>query len=67
MRQAPAVLRWVAAALLASGACTRGAPAGFWTDYRSPWIVAQSSDQGPWGGVRWIHWEASAAGALTEA
>ena len=36
--------------------CSRLAPAGFWTSYRPASIVAQDSDQGPWGGHRWIHW-----------
>jgi hypothetical protein len=43
-------------AILAS--CTKVSPAGFWRGYRSGVIVAQESDQGPWGGSRWIHWVA---------
>lgn len=44
------------AILLVACSCSRAAPAGFWTTYRSDLIARQSSEQGPWGGVRWIHW-----------
>ena len=43
--------------LVCSG-CARAAPAGFWKNFRSNLIVASHSDQGPWGGTRWIHWTA---------
>ena len=45
-------------------ACARAAPAGFWKNFRSNLIVASHSDQGPWGGTRWIHWTASEADAV---
>jgi hypothetical protein len=35
-------------------------PAGFWAGYRASAIVDRASDQGPWGGWRWIAWEAPA-------
>ena len=47
--------------------CAKGVPGGFWAEYRAESIVDQSSDQGPWGGVRWVHWVAPAPGALTPA
>jgi hypothetical protein len=36
-----------------------GGPARFWKAYRPEFIVAQDSDQGPWGGKRWYYWESS--------
>jgi hypothetical protein len=44
--------------LLVCSGCARAAPAGFWKNFRSKLIVASHSDQGPWGGTRWIHWTA---------
>ncbi len=39
-----------------TASCTH-APAEFWTSYKKENIVKQFSDQGPWGGLRWIEWE----------
>lgn len=36
--------------------CGKASPAGFWTSYQRNAILNQASDQGPWGGSRWIHW-----------
>ena len=32
-------------------------PAGFWLTYREDLVVNEHSNQGPWGGRRWIHWK----------
>jgi hypothetical protein len=37
-------------------ACSWSSPAGFWTSYRPELIANRQSDQGPWGGIRWIQW-----------
>lgn len=51
--------------MLASIACASLTPAGFWTTYRPESIKAQFSDQGPWGGHRWLYWEAGLQKRLT--
>lgn len=56
----------IAATLLCAGACSRLSPAGFWSTYRPELILSQSSDQGPWGGTRRIHWQSS-PGSFSEA
>jgi len=53
----------VATVLLGCRALT---PSGFWKDYRSKAIVKQFSDQGPWGGERWILWENSSGEGFAE-
>ena len=40
---------------LGCGKC--GGVGSFWKGYEREKIVNQYSDQGPWGGSRWIHWE----------
>jgi hypothetical protein len=60
-------LSCVVAVLAAAVGCSRLSPAGFWARYRAESIVDQSSDQGPWGGVRWVHWVAPAPGRFTPA
>jgi hypothetical protein len=54
---------FVALAVLAC--CSRQTPAGFWATYRPELIARKYSDQGPWGGVRWVHWVAPAPGTFT--
>ena len=39
-------------------------PAGFWKSYQRTWIIDSSSDQGPWGGTRWVQWDAEKPGAF---
>jgi len=34
--------------------------AGFWTSYEPARIVERRSDQGPWGGKRWVLWQGPA-------
>ena len=55
----------VFAALMVLSSCARLAPAGFWANYRPELIVQKYSDQGPWGGIRWVHWVAPAPGMFT--
>jgi len=43
-----------------------GGAASFWKGYRSEFIVAQRSDQGPWGGWRWIQWRSDLPGTFQE-
>lgn len=45
-----------------SAGCGRTTPAGFWGGYRPELIEQKFSDQGPWGGVRWISWAARTEG-----
>jgi len=47
--------------------CRSLMPSGFWKSYRSGLIVKQFSDQGPWGGERWILWQAANAHGFSEA
>jgi hypothetical protein len=54
---------FVALAVLSS--CAKLSPAGFWATYRPELIVQKYSDQGPWGGIRWVHWVAPAPGTFT--
>lgn len=44
--------------------CTRTAPADFWTTYKPDLIERQWSDQGPWGGARWVMWASHANGTF---
>ena len=62
MRHACAVILVVSA--VAPG-CSRLMPAGFWTSYRADLISGSFSDQGPWGGTRWVLWTAQTAGTFT--
>jgi hypothetical protein len=60
---------WLTVALvagvgLAMGSCAKLSPSGFWLEYRPDLIVAKGADQGPWGGVRWIHWISRPPGAF---
>ena len=59
----------VAIAIVASGlvGCHSLIPSGFWKGYRSGSIVKQFSDQGPWGGERWILWQAPSSEGFSEA
>lgn len=58
----------IAICVLGVPSCGRvGGAANFWASYRSEHIVAKESDQGPWGGWRWIHWKADGAGTFEEA
>ncbi len=47
-------------------ACRSLVPAGFWKGYRSNLIIKQESDQGPWGGHRWICWDSPNSGTFSE-
>ena len=58
------VIAWVAVAMAGCGSW--GGPARFWNDYRSDRIVARFSDQGPWGGDRWIQWTSKTPETFTE-
>lgn len=49
--------------VLACG-CSRAMPAAFWPTYRPNLIDQKFSDQGPWGGVRWILWSSSNPGTF---
>ena len=40
--------------------CNKATPAGFWKSYHGDEVLEQASDQGPWGGSRWIQWAANA-------
>lgn len=60
-------LSCILAALSVLVCCARLAPAGFWSTYHADLIVRKHSDQGPWGGSRWMHWEAPAPGTFTTA
>jgi hypothetical protein len=53
----------VATALVGCRALT---PSGFWKGYRSNTIVKQFSDQGPWGGERWILWDSPSGEPFSE-
>ena len=61
----PALIALVIAALVGCGSAS--GPAGFWESYQSELIVDRESDQGGYGGHRWIHWESDEAGAFVEA
>lgn len=39
-------------------------PAGFWSEYRRDELVDHKSDQGPYGGRRWLRWRAGQEGAF---
>lgn len=39
--------------------CNKLSPAGFWTNYEKELIKEKYSNQGPWGGKRYIHWQAN--------
>ena len=41
-------------------------PAGFWESFHSNLITYKSSDQGPWGGDRVIHWVSEKNGTFSE-
>ncbi|HYV84730.1 MAG TPA: hypothetical protein VFB49_02365 [Patescibacteria group bacterium] len=57
----------LAVCLVGASACGPvGGAARFWNGYRSEFIVAQQSDQGPWGGWRWIQWRADSPGTFQE-
>jgi hypothetical protein len=43
-------------ALAIISSCSRSTPAGFWTSYKPELIANRRSDQGPWGGTRWVQW-----------
>lgn len=53
-------------ALLVITSCNRTMPAGFWTSYHSNLITYKTSDQGPWGGDRVIHWASEKDGTFSE-
>jgi hypothetical protein len=53
--------------LVVASACGRfGGAASFWNWYQKEFIVAKRSDQGPWGGWRWIEWRADQPGTFQE-
>ena len=59
--------RFAMLSLLLVSACACGpigGAASFWKGYRSEFIVAQQSDQGPRGGWRWIQWRAEKPGTF---
>jgi len=57
----------LAACLVGACACGPvGGPARFWKGYQSDLIVAEQSDQGPWGGWRWLQWRAGSSGVFQE-
>jgi hypothetical protein len=56
-----------AIAVMSAASCARLTPAGFWARYKPDLIVGRHSDQGPWGGTRWLHWEARSLGTFTAA
>lgn len=60
MRRAVAI---VAVFVIAWG-CARASPGGFWSTYRPDLIRDKHSDQGPWGGVRWIQWTSPTSGTF---
>ena len=49
-----------------SGLAACGGPADFWRSYQPNLITDSWSDQGPWGGARWIHWSSKASGTFGE-
>jgi hypothetical protein len=53
--------------IVVASACSlvRG-PSGFWKKYRSDLVVDRFSDQGPWGGLRWIQWRSELEGTFSE-
>jgi hypothetical protein len=55
----------VAALAFLGSSCAKLTPSGFWTTYKSDLISKRYSDQGPWGGTRWIYWEGNQAGTFT--
>jgi hypothetical protein len=63
MRRAVAIV----VVVMIAGGCARASPAGFWSTYRPDLIKDKDSDQGPWGGVRWIHWTSPTPGTFRSA
>ena len=57
----------VLAIAVATSACSRAMPAGFWATYQKGLIVNSNSDQGPWGGSRWIQWVGKEGNTFTPA
>jgi hypothetical protein len=57
----------IAMAAIAIMGCNPLVPSGYWKGYRSDAIVKQYSDQGPWGGERWIFWDSRSGERFTEA
>jgi hypothetical protein len=53
-------------ALMMCMSCSHASPAGFWTRYCNNMIVFNTSDQGPWGGSRVIHWSSPKMAAFYE-
>ncbi len=46
--------------------CSGATPSGFWKNYHKSLIAEQYSDQGPWGGLRWIQWASKQQHAFSE-
>lgn len=46
--------------------CNKTTPAGFWTSFHKDLILTKSSDQGPWGGHREIHWKSETNSTFTD-
>ena len=55
----------IISALLMCHSCSYTSPADFWTRYKNDLIVFNTSDQGPWGGSRVIHWSSPKAAAFS--
>jgi hypothetical protein len=51
---------------VATLSCNSMAPAGFWRSFQKAFIVSQKSDQGPWGGWRWVEWRSDRPGTFRE-
>jgi hypothetical protein len=50
---------------LAFASCSKASPAEFWRNYRTDLLIENSSDQGPYGGHRAIHWKATKSNTFT--
>lgn len=46
--------------------CNKITPAGFWTNFHKDYILANKSDQGPWGGHREINWKSETNNSFSD-
>jgi len=46
-------------------ACDKGAPAGFWKNYKKDQLQSHINDQGPYGGHRAIYWKSPPGNVFT--
>src|SRR5262245_54310473 len=60
------LVAWLILVQVATLSCYSLVPAGFWRSYRKAFIANQESDQGPWGGWRWVQWRADQPGTFRE-